>query len=456
MRNIQQKVIKFIDQNSLIQKSDKLLIAFSGGPDSTFLIYFFNKFSKRFKIIFSAVYIDHQLRKESKEELLFCRKYCEKINIPFYSVKINVNKFAKEHKFSIEESARILRYKKLNELAKKAECNKIVFGHTKNDNTETILLNLVKGTGISGVSGIPIKRNNIIRPILTLSKEEILTYLQFNKIKYCLDNSNLNDDFERNFLRNKIIPQLKNRINPSLDESLLKSSILIQKESGLVNSIVEDLYKLFVRKDKSSFVIDLSISRVYDNIFLSEIFKKFLKSDLKIEISANIISSLIELTQKQKGKKIKLSSNYLAIKEDEKIIVKKETKGKEFNPIKIKIGQSARFPNGTIEISEIAKNEKFSKTKDIEYITGDLLKDVFILRNWHPGDKFVPLGMKGEKKISDFLGEQKIPNEIKKNQFVLLNNGQIIWVVNYRINDKFKIVSSTKRIIKLCVKQKQV
>lgn len=455
MRNIEQKVLKFIEQNSLITQNDKLLIAFSGGPDSTFLIYFLNKYKKKFNIDLSAAYIDHQIRKDSKNELTFCKKFCEKLKIPFNSRKINVKKHAKENKISIEEAARNLRYKKLEELSKKLASNKIVFGHTKNDNTETILLNLFKGTGLSGIAGIPIKRNSFIRPILILSKQEILTYLKLLNIKYCIDDSNLSDEFERNFLRNKIIPQLKNRINPSLDDSILKSSILIQKESALLKDVIDDLFAIYVKKEKNKFLIDLSIKQLYEDIFLSEIFKKLLKSELKIDVTTNIISNLVELTCKQRGKKIKLSSNYIVIKEDDWLVFKKETKNITYNRIKIKIGEKRNFGQGIIEISEFKKKVKFNNQRNTEYISGDFLQNEFILRTWCPGDKFTPLGMRGEKKIADFLAEQKIPNEIKKNQFVLINNGEIVWVVNHRINEKFKILNSTKRIIKLCVKMKQ-
>ncbi|MBN1638202.1 MAG: tRNA lysidine(34) synthetase TilS [Ignavibacteriales bacterium] len=456
MRNLEQKVIKFIDQNLLIEPSNKLLIAFSGGPDSTFLIYFFEKYKRRFKIDLYAAYIDHQLREDSKNELTFCKEFCEQLKIPFYSRSVNVKKCAKECKISIEEAARNLRYQKLEELSKKLSCNKIVLGHTKNDNTETILLNLIKGTGLSGIAGIPIKRKNIIRPILALSKYEILGYLKFNKINYCFDDSNLSDEFERNFLRNKIIPQLKNKINPSLDDSLLKSSIVIQKENELIKCIIDDLYAVFIKKEKNKFSVDLSIKKIFDDIYISEIFKKLLKSELKLDVSTNIISSLIELTKKQRGKKIKLCSDYVAIKENDWIIVKKETENIICKSIKIKIGEKIYFNQGVIEISRVLNKEKFNRKKNIEFISGDFLRGDFLLRAWRSGDKFTPLGMKGEKKIADFLAEQKTPNEIKKNQFVLINNGKIVWVVNYRINEKYKILNSTKRIIKLCVKMKQI
>ena len=166
MKATEQKVIGFINRYKLIIPGEKLLIALSGGPDSVFALYFLLKYLKKYKIELLAVHFNHNLRgKESNQDEKFCEKLCENLNVPFYSVQLYVKTFAKQNKLSIEEAARKLRYSNLIEIAKDFNCNKIVTAHNQSDNTETVLLNFFSGTGYSGFSGIPVQRENIIRPL---------------------------------------------------------------------------------------------------------------------------------------------------------------------------------------------------------------------------------------------------------------------------------------------------
>ncbi|MEO8399554.1 MAG: tRNA lysidine(34) synthetase TilS [Ignavibacteriaceae bacterium] len=210
MKKIEQKVLKFIDEKNLISKNDIVLVALSGGPDSVFLLYFLNKFKKRFQISIGVFHLNHKLRgKNSDDDLIFCKNLSDKMKIDFLSSAKNIKQFAKENKISIEEAGRKIRYEELHRIAEKNNYNKIATAHIADDNTETVLLNLIKGTGLKGISGIPIKRGNIIRPILILTKKEILEYLHYYEIDYRVDESNLSIDYERNFLRSEVIPLIK-------------------------------------------------------------------------------------------------------------------------------------------------------------------------------------------------------------------------------------------------------
>ncbi|MDZ7765030.1 MAG: tRNA lysidine(34) synthetase TilS [Melioribacteraceae bacterium] len=209
MKKTEEKVIRFVEKHKLIEQNNKLLIGLSGGPDSVFALYFFNKFSKRFKINLSVVHINHLIRGEdSDKDEDFSKKLCDKLSVEYISENVDVKKIKKKSKKSLEEIAREERYRIYQEQAEKLGADKIVTAHNQDDNTETVLLNLIKGTGIKGLTGIPIKRSNIIRPLLCLSKKEITDYLKSNKINYRIDRTNLENDYDRNFIRNKIIPQL--------------------------------------------------------------------------------------------------------------------------------------------------------------------------------------------------------------------------------------------------------
>ena len=452
MKKIEQKILKFIDRHNLISAGDKILIALSGGPDSVFALYFFHKFLQRFKIEIAAVHVHHQLRgAEADLDETLCREFCENLQIDFHTVKINVTEFAKSNKLSIEEAARFLRYGEFRRIAEKSNCNKILTAHNMNDNTETVLLNLFKGAGLAGVSGIPIQRQNIIRPVLSVTKEEILEYLHLNKIQYRIDRSNLSNDFKRNFIRNKIIPAIKEGINPSLDETIQHSSEIFKTSNRLVFSYIEKITKEFVDFNNGRLEIDLEIIEEFGEEVLGEIFMKSLRKYFTYEFSFEDYLKLIGLVRNQTGKKIELSGGLEAFRARKKILIGLRVVKQKFKPIEITAG-SIEFEGKTLNIEIVEKGkEKYLATKNYELISADEIDNSFILRKWEAGDKFIPLGMNSFKKISDFLNEQKVPSLQKKEQFVLINNSDIVWVVGLRIDNRYKIKNETKKVCKLWI-----
>ena len=453
MKTIEQKVLKFIDRHSLVSAGDRVLVALSGGPDSIFALYFLHKFKQRFKIEISAVHVHHQLRgAEADEDEALCKEICEKMEIKFYAVKINVKNFAKANKLSIEEAARYLRYCEFRRIAEMASCNKIVTAHNMDDNTETVLLNLFKGAGLTGVSGIPIERQNIIRPILSLSKDEILNYLQQNKIQYRIDSTNFSEDFKRNYLRNKVIPLIKKEINPALDETLARSSEIFRASNRLVFSYIEKIFKSYVSFENGRLEIDLEIIDEFGEDVLGEIFMKSLRKYFTYEFSFDDYLKLIGLVRNQTGKKIELSDGLEAFRARKKVLIGKKIQEKEFQPIEITAGESKQFDGRTITIEIINRGqEKYLASQNFELISADDLEELFILRKWKSGDKFIPLGMSSFKKVSDFLNEQKVPSVEKKEQFVLENNDNIVWVVGLRIDNRYKLKPETQKVCKLWI-----
>ncbi len=249
-KTIEQKAIKFIDENHLIEKGDKVLVALSGGADSVFLLSFLLKFKNRFMIEVAAFHLNHKIRgKAAVADEKFCTEFCSKNKIEFTRASKDVKLYAKKVKVSVEEAGREIRYSELNKAAKKMRCTKIATAHNSSDNVETILLNFVKGTGVKGLIGIPFRRDNIIRPILCLSAEEIRKYLKANKIPFRIDESNLDSDYERNFLRNEIIPKLKKRLNPRLEEKISNTSKIISGINSFIDKNIEMISKEVVKSE---------------------------------------------------------------------------------------------------------------------------------------------------------------------------------------------------------------
>jgi len=456
MKKTEQKVLKFIDDNALIHKGDKIVVSLSGGPDSVFLLRFLKKYQKRLSVSLYAFHLNHLLRgKDASLDEDFCKQLCLSLNIPFFSVRKNVKQFARKKKISIEEAGRVLRYSELGKLLKQINFNTIATAHNCDDNAETVLLNLIKGTGLKGISGIPVKRDNIIRPVLVLPKREILKYLDLKKIKFRIDNTNFQVDFERNFIRHILLPLIRSKLNPSVDNAIFNSSRNFKSLYSYLLTSTDELFKDIDIKD-SALNIPLNKLLQLNDDLLTFSLKELVERNFSANLTFKDISSLKSLISKQTGRSINLSSGLTAYKERNKLIIKEICNSSVYNKkdIKINIGEEKSFENYTLSIKPAGvASVSLGKGKSREFISADhILNNKFVVRNWKDGDKFFPLGMKGTKKISDFLNELKIESHKKKNQLLLLNGNKIVWVIGYRLDDRFKITKNTKNYLELCLK----
>ncbi len=453
MKATEQKVLQFIKDNNLISEGDKILIALSGGPDSVFLLHFLLKFKRKYKIKIGAAHINHQLRgDESERDELFCRAICNELNIPIFVKRVNVKTVAKKTKSSLEVTGRKIRYDFFEKISSTEKFNKIVTAHNSDDNSETVLLNLIKGTGVKGISGIPIKRGNIIRPILCLSKSEILNYLDSNKYEYRIDKSNLSNEYERNILRNDIIPLIKENLNPSFDDAILNSAINFQRLNLFIEKLLNELKEKITIKKNKLISVPLDFFNNYDEFLISQLLKNIIDETFNIKSELSDINKIHSLIIKQVGKSEELLGNIVTLRERDNIVISRNRHKNEELKKHLTIDSSVKIGKKVLSVSTVSKESiKMGGNKNIEFVSADILKNDFIIRKWNSGDKFYPLGMKGTKKLSDYLTEIKIDSLTKKDQLVLTNNNQIVWVVGHRIDDRFKITDKTKKVLKLCL-----
>jgi len=451
-KKTEQKIIKFIDSHNLLKESDKVIIALSGGPDSVFALYFFNKFKRRFKVEIAAVHLNHKLRgKDSERDEKFCKDICEKLKIEFISTHVEVKKLKSESHKSIEEIARNERYKFFEYTSTQLHADKLITAHNQDDNTETVLLNLIKGTGTKGLSGIPISRGKIIRPLLCLSKGEILYYLKQSKIKYRKDKSNDENEYQRNIIRNKVIPIIKSEINPSINETIFRTSNNLRFLSKIISKQTEVYFKKFVVQKEELCKISLKLFKEVETMFVDEVIKFCLEKFLQNDISSKDIAKVRSLYEYQVGKEVKFKKKSFAVREREEIVIRK-SKPSSTKERKIKKGQRIQLGEKWLSISTVKNSRFIMNQTGCEFVSIGVQHPTFTLRTWKEGDKFKPLGMKNFKKVSDFLTDLKIPASNKKGQLVLTYRNQIIWVIGLRIDDRYKITSQTKRAIKLCLR----
>ncbi len=449
-KKIEQKIIKFIKEYNLIEPGDRIVVALSGGADSVFLLNFLFKYKSKYKIKLAAFHLNHLLRKDSELDQKFSGNICSQLQVPFFTEKKNVNLFAKKNKISVEEAGRILRYKLLKEISVKNSFNKIATAHNLDDNAETVLLNLIKGKGLRAVSGIPIKNENIIRPILCISKSEIEKYLELNKIEYVRDLSNLSDEFERNYLRLKIVPELTKSINKNLSSTIFQTSRILQDYLDFFESIIEERYNKIVTYKDDDILLNVNLFNKEKIILRSEIIRKILWQELNIEPTFKKINEVISLINSQRGKRLKLSADYEIIKESDFLRFLKTKKPKPVN-VKIKIGHYQKIQNLKILIKK-TQGISFAENSKFEIIDADKIVGELKIRNWKDGDKFIPLGMRGSKKISDFLTDLKISSTIRKDILVLTDDEKIVSILGWRIDDRVKITENSKNFYKIEIK----
>lgn len=454
-RKIEQNIIHFISKKKLVGKGDKLLIALSGGPDSIFALHFFHKFKSKFEIDIAAMHVNHLLRgDESDGDEIFCKSLCKKLSIKFSSVKVDVKTFAEKKKQSIEEAARNLRYQKLTEYASKIGAAKIVTAHNLEDNTETVLLNLFRGTGLKGAGGIPVRRGNIIRPLLSVSKEDIIDYLNSKKHKYRIDSSNLENDFTRNYLRNKIIPKIKENINYGIDNNILRFSEIALQSEKAIHDYANEISEKFITKSESGIAVsNLIADEKFENIFPNSI-KLGLEKEFNKVFTFGDISKIKSIFSSQVGSKAELSNSITALRERDSLFISSKKKRGSSKSYELLLNEKVIIGKKTISAKIIKKADAhYSLLSNVEIINGDAISFPLTIRKWKSGDRFKPIGLKGTKNISDFLTEAKVNSRNKSEQLVLLNGNKIIWVVGYRIDESVKINNETKRIIKLFVRR---
>lgn len=453
MKKIEQQALKFIDDNKLIRQGEKILIGLSGGADSVFLLTLLNKFKQRYKIELGAVHINHMLRKKTADEdELFCGEMCKKLELPFFAVKKNVKEHAVKNKLSVEEAARIVRYSVIKKVAEQYSFDKIATAHNLGDNTETVLLNLIKGTGLSGIAGIPIIRGNIIRPLLSTSKTDIIEYLNSLGIPFRFDESNDDNIYERNFLRNEVMPLLKSKFGRAFEDNVFRSSGIFRNYLNALSAETDMLVK------KSCIYIDskleIDFEKIENPFFYNDVIKAALFEFFEYSCCYEDIRKITEVFNKANGKKAELKESLTAYKEAGKVIISRKSGEEVYSEKTITAGQKICV-NDKEELYIYwidKKNIVFSENKKEEYISADNLGPDFTIRKWKAGDKFKPLGLKGVKKISDFLNDEKIPARVKEKQLLLTQGDKIIWVVGLRIDDRYKLNENTKKVLALCLK----
>ena len=426
----------FIEQQQLFNTGNRILLAVSGGKDSVLMVHLF----KAIGVDIGIAHCNFNLRVgEAQRDEHFVKMLSLSFDLPFYVTHFDTKKYAAENKVSTQMAARDLRYNWFEEIRFTKGFDYVAVAHHQNDAVETVLINLVRGTGISGLHGILPKRGKLIRPLLFLNREEINQLVEENKFDFVEDSSNLNSDYIRNKLRLNVIPHLKD-INPHLENTFNEN---IERFAE-----IETFLKLQVKKIAEEIVVERA-DAVYISLGNIKALKpqKLLLFELLKEygFTKNLVEEIISSLDKQSGIKFFSVSHQATINREDLVVSKLNF---EMYPHKmIHLNDSSfEFNDYRFKLA-FSEEVKFEKAEEKIFVDEAVLQFPLILRNWQNGDKFIPLGMNGFKKLSDFFIDEKVPLHLKTTIPILVNgNGQIIWIAGMRQDNRYKLTKSTKKV----------
>jgi tRNA(Ile)-lysidine synthase len=442
---------EFIHNHHLIERGEKILVCVSGGIDSMALLDLMFKLKKHWKLDIAVVHFNHQLRGiESDGDEAFVRAAAQELGLECYVESADTNQIAETEKISIQEAARDIRYSFFMKLRRSLGYQKIATAHNANDNTETIIMNLLRGSGIHGLTGIPIIRKDqlIIRPLLFATREIIGQYASAHSIECREDSSNLKNDYTRNFLRHKLIPLMQENINPNLTAALGRTSELFTELEDYINNEVNKILNHVVedRIDKST---TINLPRFHEQpIFIQEHLLLHLGREFSgSEIDFNTVKTMMNISHSDTGSSCSISGDAILYRDRDRLIFKKLSSVRDFS-YSIELNKRYEFETFVFQSSYVVRTE-LSNDPNVEFVDAAKLGKQFEIRSWRKGDWFIPLGMEDQKKVSDFFIDQKIPLFEKLSIPILISDENIIWICGKRLDNRYKITPKTKNIIQL-------
>lgn len=437
------KIEQFIEQKELMNKSQLYLVALSGGADSVALLLALKKIGYKVE----AAHCNFHLRgEESDRDEDFCKNLCRGLDIKLHLAHFDTQTNASLHGISIEMAARNLRYNYFEALLKDINASAVCVAHHKDDSAETLLLNLVRGTGIEGLTGIKSKNNRIVRPFLCVRRNEIINYLEQQNQSFVTDSSNLVNDVQRNKIRLDVMPLLQT-INPLIVEHLNQTGEYIEEATSILNTALEQMQdRVVLLKTEGQTIVDIErLEKEQSSSYLLwNILKNYGFNAAQIkQISCGLKTSV--------GRVWESATHALTINNN-KIIVEPlfTCDTKEYRLIEEGLYHLSSKLSIEIKKEPYSIDKGFSKDPKDIWIDADRVVFPLSVRLIKEGDRMIPLGMKGSKLISDMLTDTKVSYFDRQRQYVLLNNDQqIIWLLGRRIDDRYKITSSTKTVLKI-------
>jgi tRNA(Ile)-lysidine synthase len=444
-------------KNCGIKENDNILLGLSGGPDSVFLFHLLRLLRDELGYNLYCAHVNHLYRGEDAySDEKFAMDLCDKYGIKCFILRKHASEYAKELNMTEEEAGRKMRYDFFNGILEDMGGGYISTAHNYNDQVETLLQRIIRGTGIDGLVGMEFKVRNIIRPILDVKRCELEKHLHDNGYEYCIDKTNLEAIYGRNRIRLDFIPFVEENYNPRFQDSIFRLSQTVKNDREIIEESVRKAYKDVLVSEKGNIRLDLEkfnglVKGLKTRILRHSIEK--LKGNL-VNVEFSHLEQVLSICErKNTGKTVTLTENISIGIEYGEIVVKAKEEIKDY-VYNISIGDSIIIGEAEVELKTyMIDYEKYDKSFNRILVDCDKIKGGLIVRNRRPGDRFVPLGMKGQKKLKNFFIDERIPRDKRNKVPVLADEENIIWIAGYRMSDLYKIDKNTKKVIVIEIKE---
>jgi len=453
------KVLQTIDSDGLLANGDRVLVALSGGPDSVALLHILTKIRDNSDLTLYAVYINHNIRpREAQEEEQFCRDLCDGLGVDLKIIFEDIPARARQAGKGLEEAARDFRYATFERLTDEKKLDRIALGHHLDDRVETVLFRIIRGSGLTGLKGMPITRGRIIRPLFELTKSEIEQYLSREGLSFRVDESNRDDGFKRNFIRNQLLPLIRENLNESVDRALISLSETAGEDEAFLDELVaKKARRLVSRSPGGKIQLDLEQFNSYDKWLRRRLLRRCLAelSGSGELLAKEVVDRLDDLCCRQ-GKAVSLPEGLQAAILPGRAVIYPGTRRSYRQELKPSGRCRLEWPE--LRFSSCVKSrlnispEHQRRSRRIWIDYGKVMPPL-VIRNIEAGDRFAPLGMAGTKKVGDYLTDRKVDPVYRDEIPVVCDSKGIIWLVGYEIADRVKVDQATGKVLKIEVSQ---
>ncbi|MFW6104314.1 MAG: tRNA lysidine(34) synthetase TilS [Candidatus Bipolaricaulota bacterium] len=435
-----------------------ILVALSGGADSTALLNSLLELKEEFNLELSIAHLDHGLRgRESKKDASFVRSKARELGLRASIDKREVNRVVDGENLSLEEAAREVRYEFLSEIADEQGVDYVALGHNRNDQAETVLMNIIRGAGLRGLGGMQEVKGRYIRPLLNLKRDEIKNYIEARGLDYRRDKTNKNTDFLRNRIRHELIPELEDNYNPKVVENLTRMAELAKEAHSFIEDRADDVSRdIRITKKIDGTCFDRAKFSALNTYLQKAVIRKLIskvKGDLQDVTSTHVDNVISKIEDEPARTRLSLPEVTFTLNRETACFVR------EFNPEGQEKFRYEIQPGETLEVEEVSitinlelvsKSEELNPEKYLsdsltEFVDWGKVEQPIIVRNRTEGDRFKPLGMRGEKKLKDFFIDEKVPFKERDKVPLVCDKEGIIWVVGHRIDERYKLDDSTEK-----------
>ncbi len=448
-----QEIFRYIRKHEMIREKDRIVVGVSGGADSVCLLYVLLEYQKQMDFSIEVVHVEHGIRgEESRKDAAFVEELCRSWKVPYVCYPVDIPAIAKEEKLTVEEAGRMMRYRIFEDYRKASDCNKIAVAHHQNDQAETMLWNMIRGSGLKGSCGIHPVRGEVIRPLLACKRKRIEEILTEKGITWREDATNQEEEYTRNLLRRQIIPLMEEKLNSAVVEHLFHLSEEMQETESYLQKMSQEAFLECVRIKEKEALITIDSFQKLELLIQKRIIRLCLEKigcGLK-DITREHIEMIRLAAEMESGKWVSLPGGWCAQREFSVLAIRRNVEKEKQAAIPLVIEGETKLKNGRVITRVFSyENQQIPQKRYTKWLNYDIIKDSLVIRTRESGDYLVINSQGGHKKLKSYFTEEKIPVSERDDIPLLCAGQEVLWVMGYRIGETGKVVPATRQILEI-------